>query len=155
MKTQQKQDLFAYFEELLQILMKLDAQVITSKEGDKLYTSEIHLLDKIDKYPDLNMSELARELNVTRGMVSQLALKLEKKGFLVKKASSSNKRDLRLELTELGDKVIILHDKFHKDTNKDIEAYLTSIGEENKMVIYDFLDFIKAFMIDLSDKRTE
>lgn len=50
--------------------------------------------------------------------------------------------------------MIILHDKFHKDTNKNIESYLKSIGKENEALIYDFLDFIKAFIIDLLDKPT-
>ena len=50
--------------------------------GDKLYMREAHFVIAIGPGEGRTMSEIAREMNVTQGAVSQIASRLEKKGYV-------------------------------------------------------------------------
>ena len=63
---------------------------------DKLYMREAHFVIAIGPGEGRTMSEIAREMNVTQGAVSQIASRLEKKGYVCRrKNEETNGRSLR------------------------------------------------------------
>ena len=52
---------------------------------DKLYMREAHFVIAIGPGEGRTMSEIAREMNVTQGAVSQIASRLEKKGYVCRR----------------------------------------------------------------------
>ena len=59
--------------------------------GDKLYMREAHFVIAIGPGEGRTMSEIAREMNVTQGAVSQIASRLEKKGYVCRRKNEENK----------------------------------------------------------------
>jgi len=49
-----------------------------------LYHSERHMLDKIGDNPGMNVTEFANTVGVTKGAISQVVTKLEKKGVVTR-----------------------------------------------------------------------
>lgn len=106
-------------------------------KNDGLYHSERHMLDTIAKYPDLNMSEHAVALGVTKGAISQVVKKLDHKGFVKRYKKGDNDKAVYLELTERGKdmaekrkkvneetlKPLIL--KLHKHTDKEVDFLIS------------------------------
>jgi DNA-binding MarR family transcriptional regulator len=60
--------------------------------GVLLYPSEFHVIEIVGKYPEKNLTAIASHLGVTKGAVSQMVRKLEKKGSLKKSVSLVIKR---------------------------------------------------------------
>jgi len=82
----------------------LEKVPVKHSPGVDLYHSERHMLDRIGDNPQMNISELARASGVTKGAISQVVKKLEKKGFVKRYKKAANDKEVFLELTERGEK---------------------------------------------------
>ena len=60
------------------------------------------------------MSELAQKLNVTPGAVSQIAARLEKKGYLLRAPGRGDRRQSLASLTEKGAALYREHSKYDR-----------------------------------------
>lgn len=74
---------------------------VYSKE-DNLYMREAHFVMAVGLGEGKTMSEIAEALNVSRGAASQTAGRLEKKGYILRRRSQSNYRQIVAVLTEKG-----------------------------------------------------
>lgn len=72
---------------------------------DTLYMREVHFLVAVGLGEGRTMSELAEELEVTHGAVSQTAGRLEKKGYIIRRRSPENRRIIIAALTEKGEQM--------------------------------------------------
>ncbi|MEM8860231.1 MAG: MarR family transcriptional regulator [Chloroflexota bacterium] len=103
------------------------------------YRGEIHLLKMVGDYPGIFTSEVARNFNVTRAVISKTALKLEARGFLRKEEDTVDKRRLRLFLTGKGKEAYQLHDEHHQKTDRPLFDYLESLNLHELQTIETFL----------------
>lgn len=94
--------------------------------GVLLYPSEIHTIAVIGLNPDINCMKLSKKMGVTRGAISQIVNRLEKKNLISKYKKEDNKKEVYLKLEELG---IIAYqnqknigDKFYKELYKKVEG---------------------------------
>ncbi|MCE1253188.1 MAG: MarR family transcriptional regulator [Anaerolineae bacterium] len=69
---------------------------------DLIYVSEIHVIDIAARYPDLNLSQIADKLGVTRGAVWQTVKKLEEKGLAQRFHVAGNRREIFIQLSQQG-----------------------------------------------------
>ncbi len=67
--------------------------------GELLYMSEIEVINEVGQRPDINLTELADILGVTKATLSPIVNKLEKKGYLSKRQAPNNSK-VRLLLLE-------------------------------------------------------
>jgi DNA-binding MarR family transcriptional regulator len=70
---------------LIQMVNKynaLEKAPVKLKKGHTLYHSERHMIDNIGANPEMNITEFAESLGVTKGAISQVVSKLEKKGMV-------------------------------------------------------------------------
>jgi DNA-binding MarR family transcriptional regulator len=105
-----------------------------------LYHSERHLLDKIGDQPGVNITEFSRVVGITKGAVSQVVKKLENKGFIRRYKSSSNDKEVFLELTRAGRDIYIKHKKTNEETLKPLIEKLKKYPD-------DKIDFLIAMFI--------
>ena len=70
--------------------------------GRKLFPAEIQGVEIIARWPGLSAKELSLKLGVTKGAVSQLLSRLEKKGLVTKERDLGGTRRFSLRLTALG-----------------------------------------------------
>ena len=118
-------------------------------KGVSLYPSEVHLMLVIKNDIDTNATEIAKQLGLTKGAVSQTLLRLEKKGILIKAKDPYNKNELTLSFTDFGEKAYALCQSSQVSFIEAHEEYLAKLDSKQKEVILDFLIHMEKTLDDL------
>ncbi|MCI2035833.1 MAG: MarR family transcriptional regulator [Oscillospiraceae bacterium] len=116
-----------------------DSRARTFGTDTELYHSEIHMLQCIAENPELHISGLARLLGVTRGAASQTAMRLERKGMIVKQASPDDNKKVVLQLTRKGQTAATNHKNAHEKYNALISDILSGSDAAQLQFLTDFL----------------
>ena len=114
-----------------------------------LYPSEVHLMLFIKNDMDTNATEIARQMDLTKGAVSQTLSRLEKKGIIVKSKDPYNKNELTISLTDFGKRA---YDSFQSTQAALIQAhddYLAKLAVKEKEVILNFLLHMERVLDDV------
>lgn len=111
-----------------------------------LYHSERHMLDAIAKYPDLNMSEHAAGLGVTKGAISQVVKKLDGKGFVRRSKRSDNDKAIYLELTKLGKDLTEKRKRVNEDTLSPLIKELGRHSDRDVSFLVDMFKWIDDYL---------
>jgi DNA-binding MarR family transcriptional regulator len=82
--------------------------------GDLLYFTEIHTITMVGKNEEINMTQLAEIMGVTKGAISQTIRKLVNKNFIIK-SNDVNRKEINLRLSEKGLIVYKGQDSFQKE----------------------------------------
>ena len=96
-----------------------------------LYPSEIHTIEAIGNNANINVTQLAELLGITKGAVSQMVNKLVRKQFVEKIKLPPGGKEIFLELTPKGKKAFKGHEKFHKDMVLDFLKYTENISHRD------------------------
>jgi DNA-binding MarR family transcriptional regulator len=104
-----------------------------------LYEAEIHMIKSIKENEGIHVTGLADMLGVTKGAVSQIIMKLDHKGMIVKDSDPRNLSRLMLRLTSKGETAYSHHENLHQEFDRLFNAALENATEENK-------DFLKSFL---------
>ncbi|WP_419788283.1 MarR family winged helix-turn-helix transcriptional regulator [Pseudodesulfovibrio sp.] len=99
--------------------------------GVSLYPSEIHLVSRVDGREGIGVTELAEEMGITKGAVSQLVSKLVKKGMLSKTPSPENRARVVIRTTERGHIASVNHLEFHRQHDRGFWEYLAELSDED------------------------
>ena len=78
--------------------------------GEIINMVEVHTLTVIEENPGITVTEVALEWNRTKGAVSQIIAKLEKRSLIIRKKEDGNAKNVHLYVTERGE----LLSKAHK-----------------------------------------
>lgn len=85
------------------VTMQLDAPVV-GLAGTPLSAAEGSLLVELLAAGEATQQQIARRLQVDKSRVSRLCTALERKGLLTRERDASNRRNLRVHVTESGEK---------------------------------------------------
>lgn len=107
--------------------------------GDLLYSSEIHTLVAIGKFPGCNLTELSEHLNITKGGASKFVKKLLEKDLIIKERMPDNRKEILFRLTEQGEVAFAGHEAFSERRFGDVLDKLSQLSETDVMVIEDFM----------------
>ena len=127
---------------LVRVAYKLlggDRMTLTYGTDVKIHGSEIHMICHIKRNQGSHISGIARDINVTRGAVSQIVKKLEKKGLVKKVESVESRRRLDLILTEKGEKAYIGHQMLHNVFTDNLKDVLKDYKHEQFEIIAEFM----------------
>ncbi|WP_308898248.1 MarR family winged helix-turn-helix transcriptional regulator [Candidatus Desulfosporosinus nitrosoreducens] len=105
-----------------------------------IFPSEINMLGVIRENEGIHITGLAEKLGVTKGAVSQILMKLQKKGLIEKTEDSRNTSKLVVTLTPKGKKADANHMKFHEKLDSLMDGLLKNATEENKLFLQEFLN---------------
>lgn len=119
-------------------------------KGVSLYPSEVHLMLVIKNDIDTNATEIAKQLGLTKGAISQTLLRLEKKGIILKTKDPYNKNELTLSLTGFGEKAYELCQSDQASFLEAHEKYLAKLDSKEKEVILNFLLHMEKAIDDLN-----
>ena len=114
-----------------------------------LHPSEIHTVMLIGNNAGQHVSELARIAGVTRGAISQVVAKLEKKGLIKKIEDPENSLKTIPSLTNKGWVTYWAHEQFHEELDADLYEYLKDLTDTEIAAIESFL----LNMEKMADKR--
>ena len=110
----------------------------------KIHGAEIHMVCHIKRNPGSHISGIARMIGVSRGAVSQIVKKIEKKGLIRKVANPHNLKQLDLVLTEKGEKAFRGHQQLHQAFTDSLKQVLESYSEEEFALISRFQHELEA-----------
>jgi DNA-binding MarR family transcriptional regulator len=105
-----------------------------------LHEAEIHMIKSIRENQGIHVTGLADMLGVTKGAVSQIIQKLERKGMVVKNTDPNNLSRLMLLLTPKGEIAYLHHEELHREFDELFNSALVSASEENKEFLRNFLN---------------
>jgi len=118
--------------------------------GVHLSMNDVHILERIQKASDNNMSHIARTLMVTQGTLTTNIAKLVKKGYVIKYKDENDKRITRLKLTDLAIPVLKIHEDFHTHM---IDQTIGDLGLQENEVLNEALEnILEYFRQEYSDK---
>ena len=120
----------------------LEKPRIYSKEDDeKLFMREVHFVVALGTEEQATMSEMADRLHVTRGAVTQIANRLEKKGYIVRLKASDDKRQTTVSLTEKGKILSAEHITYDQQKFLALSERLREFSDEDlaKFIRYEHL----------------
>lgn len=103
-------------------------------KDDSLYMREVHFVVAIGPEDSPTMGEMAKRLNVTQGAVTQMAVRLEKKGYVIRTKEAQDKRTTVISLTEKGKVLCAEHIAYDQSeylfTSRFLEQYSDKELEE-------------------------
>lgn len=94
-----------------------------------IYPSEIHTIEAIGPASRINVTELASSLGITKGAVSQMIGKLEKKGLVCRSSDRNDKKTVMIQLTEKGKTAWRNHALFHAKQYSFLLDYLNKLSD--------------------------
>lgn len=149
----------ASYDELMNTLRKLYVQLRNIENTPQyfkdidicLYPSEINIIGIVGKFQEMNVTELAEKIGVTKGAVSQILKKLNDKKLIEKYHDKSNKKEVLLKLTEKGNCVFQEHKNIHKIIDPQIRSFLVNQSNEQTAYLIDFLKMISEICDLVSD----
>ena len=112
------------------------------------------MLDKIGDNTGMNVTEFAAAAGVTKGAISQLVSKIEKKGIVRRYKKSTNDKEVFLELTKTGQKVHRQHKEINEQTIAPLEEELSKHSDEKVEFLLEMFKWFDDFL-DQSKKKME
>lgn len=110
---------------LFNSVLDTEAKAIITKEYADISENDMHIIEAVGINSPKKVSEVAKSLNVTPGTMTVNVDNLEKKGYVTRTRSESDKRVVFLNLTEKGRKAFFHHRDFHKKMIKSAVSNLT------------------------------
>ena len=110
-----------------------------------IFHSEIHIIKAIAEHPGIHVGGLADILGVTKGAVSEILKKLERKALVIKEIDDLNLSRYSLSLTEKGKMAHNNHMLYHSIINNMVEDELQDASENE-------LEFLSNFLSTLIEK---
>jgi DNA-binding MarR family transcriptional regulator len=114
---------------------ELEKMSIDIGSGEKLYPSELHILDAVGNDYGNNVTDLSIKFGITKGAVSQVVNKLYNKDFLKKERKTGYGKEVVLSLSEKGLKAFKIQDDLHKKMDDEFFNYLGTL-EPDKIVSF-------------------
>ncbi len=105
--------------------------------GMQLYQAEIHTIEAIGLNKGINVTNLAGYMGVTKGAVSQMIGKLEKKKLIHRNFSDGNNQEVLLGLTENGQVAFNEHSRFHNQHYKEIKKGLGNLSDSELELLFN------------------
>jgi DNA-binding MarR family transcriptional regulator len=116
-----------------------------------LYRSEVHTIEAIGDKPDINVTDLAMYLGVTKGAISQIIDKLIQKSMVNKIMASPGVNEVALSLTGKGLLVHQKHKEHHAEMYQEIAKLMADCSAEQLKFLVDIQDVMEGFL----DKRSQ
>ncbi|WP_193746542.1 MarR family transcriptional regulator [Ruegeria sp. ANG-R] len=115
------------------------------------FPSEVNLILFIHMNPDENVTQMATQLGITKGAVSQTLARLEKKGVLRRSKIPGTKNESLVELLPFGLDVANRCLLVRRELDAKFGTYLTNVSSEEKKTISRFM----GYLIETFNEETE
>ncbi len=107
-------------------------------EDDSLYMREVHFVMEVGGMRTPTMGEVAQRLNVTQGAVTQMATRLEKKGYVIRSKDTRDRRMTTISLTEKGQILREEHIEYDKEEFDTVSKLLIEFSEEELVKLIEY-----------------
>lgn len=123
-------------------VLSSEAKMSKPKEFSDISENDMHIIEAIGVSDPRKSSEIARKLGVTAGTLTVNLNNLEKKGIVVRKRSSMDKRVVYVILTDKGRKAFFYQKKVHNTILRDA---LKDFSEMELDILHSCLEKLDNF----------
>ena len=121
-------------------------------QSHNLYMTEVHAINLIATRENLNLTQLAKLTNRTKGAISQMIEKLRKRGLVEKHQSAQNASELILCLTKEGEEIY----RYHQQMERHIyQVFLKRMPEFTEQDFHCCLEVLGGIKRAASAQREE
>jgi len=124
-------------------VMDMEAKAVITEEYSDITNNDMHIIEAIGVEEPRNMSAIAHKLSVTVSTLTTNMNGLEKKGYIKRERSQTDKRVVYVFLTQKGQKAFYHHRDFHR---KMIRAIIKGLNEEEMEILYRCLENLNGFL---------
>ncbi len=110
--------------------------------GELLHLGQINTIVAVGENPRISVTELSNQLGITKASASEMARKLEKKGYLKRTRDLSDGRSVLLEVTSKGQGICERHEKLHRE---NLSKYFEDITFGQAAIFKEILAKIDAY----------
>jgi DNA-binding MarR family transcriptional regulator len=128
---------------LFNSVMDLEEKAIITEEFKDITNNDMHIIDAIGIEEPRKMSDIAKRLNVTVGTLTTNMNSLERKSYITRERSNTDKRVVHVILTDKGRKAFYHHRDFHR---KMVRAVVGGLNEDEMKVMIKCLTNINGFL---------
>lgn len=121
---------------------RIEEKSLTNRLLQGLTIAEIHTLAAVGLHGSVPMKAIAAKLEVTLATVNASVGKLEKKGYLTRTRSETDRRQMLVSLTNSGRKAVRVHDAFHR---KMVDRALEGLSVTEEASLVKALTNVKSF----------
>lgn len=125
---------------------KFEKNPIEFGDGQKLYPSEIHILDAVGNGIANNVTVLSQKFGITKGAVSQVVHKLHEKKLITKQKIPGNAKEVKLVLTTEGRNAFKIQSDLNKNFENEFFNYFQSLEQDEVDSFLEIMDRIDQFM---------
>ncbi len=135
-----------FFESIYRIINKYNTKTKQPRYYDemRLYSSEVHMIEVIGYSDGITATQIAHNMAITKGAVSQTTSKLLKKGLIEKRLAGDSANTILLFLTEAGQSVYAQHRKLHESMISSVKTALNDMPQESLQHILSLIDIIDS-----------
>lgn len=123
-------------------VLDTEAKAVITEDFKDITNNDMHIIEAIGIHEPKNVSQIARNLEVTVGTLTVNMNSLEKKGYILRERSAEDKRVVLVTLTEKGRKAFFHHRDFHKAM---IRSAIKGLDEEEMNALMNCLMKLNAF----------
>jgi DNA-binding MarR family transcriptional regulator len=131
-----------YLVRLFNQILAIEEQALQKKGLKDLSITEIHTLEAIGLQQPCTMSDVAKFLRITLGTLTTSVNRLVKKGYVERYRDENDRRKVLVQLTEQGEHVNQLHEKFHE---KMVGQMTEDLKLQDNIVLMRSLSKLKKF----------
>ncbi len=125
---------------------KFEKNPIEFGDGQKLYPSEIHILDAVGNGAGNSVTVLSQKFGITKGAVSQVVNKLHEKHLIKKEKIEGNAKEVKLTLTNHGRNAFLVQDQLHKNFENEFFNYFKNLEQDKVDSYFEIMGKIDQFM---------
>ena len=144
MKKQSSRGINEMLVNLFNHVMDTEAQAIITEEFKDITNNDMHIIEAVGIEEPRSMSAIANRLHVTVGTLTTNMNGLEKKGYILRERSTSDKRVVLVTLTEKGRKAFFHHRDFHKNM---IRSIVKDLDEDEMRLLYKCLVKLDRYFV--------
>jgi len=139
-------DVLKLSEAWIRILNKMDAMEKCPKDfgsGDLLHCSEIHTIMAIGRHKDINITQLAGFLGISKSAISQMINRLVSKDLVEKYQNPNNDKEILIRLTPRSTIAYLGHEQHHAKIYAHMQQKLGPVTGEQFLFLTKFLNAIE------------
>ena len=135
------------FNKVVEFVEKIEVfQELHSRKNYKdLSFSEVHCIEKIGELSVPNITMISKAMNMTKGGITKITARLQKKGYIEKYRLDGNKKEVHFKLTDPGRALYVKHERLHREAQDSEEALFSTFSKDDQRVIVDFLEKLNNY----------
>lgn len=123
-------------------ILRIEERSLKNRLTEGLSIAELHTIVAVGLHEINSMKVVAKRLDVTMATLTAAMNKLERKGFVERSRSDTDRRQVLVQLTSKGRKAFRAHESFHK---RMVDSALAVLTPEEETVFVSAVGKIKGF----------